>query len=87
MNIAHEFKGDKDSQEKHYKSQINLSDFIPEPVSIDNVLRLSPSVKERWGDAIRKEMQGLFDKSPFDMNEKALPVDEIIPGNAPSKLK
>ena len=70
LNIAHELKGDKDPQEKHYESQINLSDFIPETVSINNVLTLSPSVKDRWCDTIRKEIQGLFDNGTFDTNEK-----------------
>ena len=78
LNIAHELKGDKDTQEKQYESQINLSDFIPEPVSINNVLRLSPSVKDRWDDATRKEIQGLFDNGTFDTNQIALPADEII---------
>ena len=86
LNIAHELKDDNDTQEKHSESQINLSDFIPEPVSIHNVLRLSPSVKDRWGDAIRKEIQGLFDNDSFDTN-KALLADKIIPVKCAFKTK
>ena len=64
-NIAHELKDKKSSQEKHYESQINLSVFILVPFSIHYVPKLSPSVSDQWGDAIRKEIQGLFDNGTF----------------------
>ena len=32
---------------------INLSDFLPGPRSLSHVIRLSPHIKEKWGDAIR----------------------------------
>ena len=41
LNIAHNLKGNKETQEKHHESHINLSDFIPEPIWKNNVLRLS----------------------------------------------
>ena len=66
MNLK-DYKG---NQEKHHESQINLSDFIPEPASINNVLRLSPSVKDRWSEAIRKYIQGLFDNGTFHTNKR-----------------
>ena len=39
------------------------------------------------GQCNKKKTQGLFDNGTFDTNKKALPGDEIIPVNVPSKLK
>ena len=58
---------------------INLSDFLPEPRSLSHVLRLSPHIKEKWGEAIRLELTGLFDSETFSLVENPLPADEIIP--------
>ena len=58
---------------------MNLSDFISEPVSKNNVLRQSQSVTDRRGNVIRKRIQGLFYHGIFDINEKALSTDEGIP--------
>ena len=39
----------------------NLSDFLTEPRSPFHVLRLSPYMKEKWGETMRAELVGLFD--------------------------
>ena len=64
--------------EKNQDTQINLSDFIPEPRSLSQVLRLSPIIKEKLGLAIKSEILGLFDNDTFDTSERALPADQII---------
>ena len=62
MNIAHEqTQTSKTMEKRNQDTQINLSDFIPEPRSLSQVLRLSPIIKEKWGHAIKKEILGLFD--------------------------
>ena len=53
---------------------INLSDFLPEPRSLLHVLRLSPYIKEKWGEAIRSELVGLFDSDTFSITDKPLPT-------------
>ena len=87
LSIAHELKEDRQSQEKQNESHINLSDFIPEPTSINHVLKLSQPIRDRWGDAIRKEIQGLFDNDTFDIHKKVLPADEVIPAKCAFKTK
>ena len=58
---------------------INLADFLPEPRSQSQVLRLPVHTKEKWEDAIRAEINGLFDSGTFLLNDKPLPADETIP--------
>ena len=48
---------------------------------------MSPFIKEKWGDAIRCEVIGLFDNDTFFLNEKPLPADEIIPAKLACKTK
>ena len=78
MNIAHEQIQTSKSMEKNQDIQINLSDFIPEPKSLSQVLRSSSIIREKWGLSIRKEILGLFDNDTFDTSEKALPANEVI---------
>ena len=63
--LAHDMKEISDSQNKTIDNNINLSDFMPEPSSLNQVLRLSPHTKEKWGAAIRSELTGLFDNELF----------------------
>ena len=51
------------------------------------MLRLSSQVKEKWVEAIRAEISGLFDNETFLLNEAALPTDEIIPVKLALKAK
>ena len=64
-----------------------LSDFVPEPKSLSQVLRLSSFTKQKWGEAIRIEISGLFDNETFLLNEIALPTDEVIPVKLALKAK
>ena len=79
LNIAHEQLKTNKAIEKNQDIQINLSDFIPEPRSLNQVLKLSPLIREKWGASIKKEILGLFDNDTFDTAERALPADEVIP--------
>ena len=87
MNIAHEQTQTYKTMEKNQDTQINLSDFVPEPKSLSQVLRLSPVIREKWGISIKKEILGLFDNDTFDTSEKALPADEVIPVKCAFKAK
>gem|GEM_PF-2876143 len=87
LNMAHEQQQNIKQIEKSQDTQINLSDFIPEPKSLSQVLRLSPVVREKWGISIRNELLGLFDNDTFDTTEKALPADEVIPVKCAFKAK
>ena len=58
-----------------FRSGINLSDFLPEPRSLSQVLRLSPYIREKWGEAIRSELTGLFNSDTFSLTDKPLPAD------------
>ena len=69
----------KKNEEKCIDTIINLSDFVPEPKSLNQVIRLNGIIKEKWGEAIRKEIYGLFDNGTFLTSEMTLPTDEIIP--------
>ena len=68
-------------------STINLSDFLPEPSSLNQVVKTSESVQHRWGVAIAKEIQGLFDNDTFGTNERPLPNDEVVPTKLTLKAK
>ena len=87
LNMTHEQQQNIKQIEKSQDTQINLSDFIPEPKSLSQVLRLSPVVREKWGISIRNELLGLFDNDTFDTTEKALPADEVIPVKCAFKAK
>ena len=85
--MTHDIKEVTDSQNKSLDNNINLSDFMPEPSSLNQVLRLSPHTKERWGTAIRSELTGLFDNDTFSLTDRPLPADEIIPTKLTLKTK
>ena len=78
LHIAHDINETNTNQDKTKDLGINLSDFLPEPKSLSHVLRLSPHIKEKWGEAIRSELVGLFDSETFSLIDKPLPADEII---------
>ena len=78
LNVAHELKEIKNYEDIETDKHINLSDFIPEPRSLIQKLRMPSFIKENWGEAIRSEVTGLFDNDTFLLNEKPLPADEII---------
>ena len=55
-----------------------MSDFIPEPKTLIQILRISPFIKNKWGEAIKSEITGLFDNDTSILKEKSPPADEII---------
>ena len=87
LYIAHDIKETNTTGDKVKDQGINLSDFLPEPRSLSHILRLSPHIKEKWGDAIRSELVGLYDSETFSLIDKPLPVDEIIPTKLVFKTK
>ena len=66
---------------------IYLSDYILEPKSLYQILKLSDHIKDKWGTAIKKEIVGLFDNDTFNTNERALLADEVIPAKCAFKTK
>ena len=78
LNMAHEQHINRNDEIPN-DHIINLSDYIPEPKSLYQILKLSEHIKEKWGTAIKKKIVGLFDNDTFDTNERALPADEVIP--------
>ena len=48
---------------------------------------MSPFTKDKWGEAIKSEIIGLFDNDTFILNEKPLPADEIFPAKLACKTK
>ena len=58
-----------------------------EPRSLSQILQISSFTKEKWGEAIRSEVTGLFDSDTFLLNEMPLPADEIIPTKLACKNK
>ena len=87
LNVAHELSQIKKDEDKEIEKQVNLSDFIPEPRSLLQILRMSSSTKDKWGEAIKSEITGLFDNDTFVLDEKPLPADEIIPAKLACKTK
>ena len=79
LHVSHELNEIKKGEDIETDKHVNLSDFIPEPRSPKQILRMSPFIKEKWEEAIRSEVTGLFDNDTFLLNEKPLPADEIIP--------
>ena len=77
----------KTNKAKNDKPHINLSCFIPKPVSINHILKLSQPIRDRWGKSIRKEIKRLFDNGTFDVHEKVLPADEVVPVKCAFKTK
>ena len=87
LHIAHDMKQMNATEDRVKNTGINISDFLPEPRSLSHVLRLSPYIKDKWGEAIRSELTELFDSETFSLNEKPLPADEIIPTKLAFKTK
>ena len=87
LYIAHELSSNNRSSDNESDDTINLSDFMPEPKSLNQILRLTPNIREKWGQAISTEITGLFDSDTFDVNERPLPADEIIPVKLALKTK
>ena len=87
LHAAHDLRTTKKDEEKCQDMAINLSDFIPEPRSLSQILRMNKYVQEKWGEAIRKEINGLFDNGTFELTEMALPADEVIPVKLALKTK
>ena len=87
LYMAHEQQQNNRIVEKNQDVQINISDFINEPRSLSQVLKLSPIIRDKWGQSIRNELLDLFDNDTFDTNEKALPANEIIPVKCAFKAK
>ena len=79
LHAAHDLQSTKKTEEKHQGAAINLSDFIPEPKSPPQILRMNKHIQEKWGEAIRKEINGLFDNRTFEVTERSLPADEVSP--------
>ena len=87
LNMAHKQHINNKDDEKSNDHIINLSDYIPEPKSLYQILKLSDHIKDKWGTAIKKEIDSLFDNGAFDTNERALPADEVIPVKCAFKTK
>ena len=51
------------------------------------ILRMSPYIKDKWGDTIKSKINGLFDNDAFILNEKPLISDEILPAKLASNTK
>ena len=68
-------------------NDIILSDFLPEPTSLNQVIKLTESIKNKWGTAIYKEIKGLFDSDTFTLSDRPLPTDEIVPVKLTLKTK
>ena len=85
--MAHGIRETNGSEDRVKDMGINLSDFFLEPRSLPHVLRLSPFIKEKRGEAIRSELVGLFDSDIFSLIVKPLPTDEIIPMELAFKTK
>ena len=83
----HELNKEKLSNENQNDSQINLSDFVPELKSLNQVIRFSSFTKEKRGTTISREVYGLFDNETFDLSEGPLPTDEIVPVKLALKAK
>ena len=79
LHIAHDINALNKSEDKVKDCGINVSDFLPEPRSLSQILKMTASTKEKWGEAIKSELMGLFDSDTFSLTEKPLPADEIIP--------
>ena len=73
-SIVATLNGLNKSEDRTKEHGINLADFLPEPISLSQVLRIPTHTKEKWGEAIRAEITGLFDSETFSLNEKPLPV-------------
>ena len=84
---AHENKDEILKEQKKQENDIILAEFLPEPRSLSHVLRLSESIKNKWGTAIQKELRGSFSSGTFDMDTQPLPNDEVVPVKLTLKTK
>ena len=52
LHIAHDINALNKSEDKIKDSGINVSDFLPEPRSLSQILKMTASTKDKWGEAI-----------------------------------
>ena len=87
LMYVHKISGKDKLDYKKKDEVINLSNFLPEPCSLNQVMRCAESVKSKWGTAITKEVRDFFDNETFGTDEKPLPTDEIVPTKLTCKAK
>ena len=49
LHAVYDLSSIKRNEEKCLDTIINLSDFVPEPKSLNQVIRLNGIIKEKWG--------------------------------------
>ena len=69
LHAAHDLQSTKKNEERYQDTVINLSDFIPEPKSLPQILKWI-NIYKKWGEAIRKEINGLFDNGTYEVTER-----------------
>ena len=87
LNIAHELNQIEKDEDIIMGKQINLLDFIPEPRSFFQILRVSSFLKNNWREAVIFEVTILFVNDIFILNEIPLPSDEITIAKLACKTK
>ena len=69
LHRAHALSGLNRFEDRTKDHGINLADFLPEPRSLSQVLKIPSHTKEEWEEAIRAEITGLFDSGIFSLNK------------------
>ena len=87
LMYMHETNTDDRLHIKKLDNYIILSDFLPEPTSLNQVIKLTESIKNKQGIAIYKEIKELFDSDIFSLSDRPLPTDEIVPIKLTLKTK
>ena len=87
LRFVHETKTENLRLTQHQDNEISLSDFLPEPRSLSQVIKQSESIRNKWGEAIQKELRGLFKSDTFITDQNPLPSDEVVPVKLTLKTK
>ena len=66
LRAVYELSSTKNNKEKYQDTIVKVSNFVPEPKSLNQVLKLNGHIREKWGNNnIRGEINSLFENGTF----------------------
>jgi hypothetical protein len=82
-----EIANDVQATQQSEDQDLQASDYLPEPLSIKQIYKLSPKQRDKWLNAIRKEATTIVENSTFILDDMPTPGEQVIPLKTVFKTK